>query len=244
MRQLVALLFTLSLTLVACDTQDDLVTPQDTTPDPNPLPEVTRSAQGELAPRSFRLTLNTLGAVKSLGAFGRSDPFNPSDLFALSAGGMWIGADQNGSSRLNLVRYVSFPHTQPYTLGTDSHPKSSYGPCEEDSQRGVFHVFADTTYSSDGWPAEHGAPVNADGSPKAYGTEMLWASMCSKMTPPSNGYDNFSSPIEDLRVNAAVFVHERQDAVFVRYEIRNQGSSPLENAIAGFWADPDWGGTY
>ena len=161
-----------------------------------------------------------------------------SGVYAIFSGGLWISAMQDGALRSNGVFGASA------LLGDGSYRfRSNFGPCA-DSTGGVYRVSADTSYAAMGWPASAGAPVRADGSPMAYGNEMLWASMCSVSNTNPDGVDWYSAPLQGLRVNQSVFTHASEtSAVFIRYEIVNESGTPMQEVYIGFKADPDWDGS-
>lgn len=209
------LLCALLLPAAACDTAGPVV---DVPPDPSGLPRVSVRDKAELsssAASSFTLSLDRRGDAQSVQ--GVSTGFNPYNPYVLSSSALWVSGMQGGSLR---------------TAQTLGH--STYAPCGDGSD-GVFHLFADTTYAADGWPAAQGAPVDASGAPRVYGDEMLWTTTCQSPAD-AQGLTLF----DRLRTNVALFRHaSTPNTVFARYEITNTSTAPMSDVNVGLYADPD-----
>ncbi len=140
----------------------------------------------------------------------------------LTAAGLWFVGTQEGETRVN-ARY----HNDSF---------SNYAPCAGEPG-GVFLLSADSAYTAEGWPASVGAPAEADGTPRVYGDEMLWTSVCSSPGSPDGLLDH---PIEGVRTNIAIYRHNSNPhTTYVRYEIINEGEKTINDAYIGQWSDPD-----
>ena len=196
------------LTLSACDPASPATKEN--------LPIVQTTESSWMSPGVFRMALKQDGTHASrLDGQGTA---GVSDIYLLESAGLWFAGDQGGEVRATVQR----------------EPSSNTGPCGG-NLKSVFHVFSDTLYAPDGWPSEVGAPTR-DGRPMAYGDEMLWTSVCDQ---PGNSSPILSlhRPVENVRINIATFVHENEETVvFVRYEIRNEGAVPVEDAYAGVYS--------
>ena len=205
------LLLALLLPLAACDSS----TPgEEGTLGPS-LPTVVAQASAALSSSDaspFTLGLDQRGNAKTAQA-GSSEALP----YVLDSSDLWVSGTQGGTLRAAAA------------LG-----RSSYAPCD-DGTGGVFHLFADTTYSAAGWPVANGAPVDASGAPRVYGDEMLWTTTCQ------NSADAPSLTLFDgLRTNVALFrAASVPNTVFARYEITNTSAGPMTDVTVGLRADPD-----
>ncbi len=160
----------------------------------------------------FTLELDRRGVAQSTqGGLAQSN------LNVLASSGLWVSGTQGGSLRTAQ------------TLG-----RSTYASCG-DGSGGVFHVFADTTYAVEGWPAAQGAPVNAAGAPRVYGDEMLWTATCQSPAT-AQGLALF----DGLGTTVALFRYaSTPNTVFARYEITNTSATPMTDVTVGLYSDTD-----
>ena len=182
-------------------------------------------AQAAMSPGVLRAGLTATGRVGTgslvAGAAGAPEVLVESDYDPIYAAGLWLAGAQGGETRVNALY----------------DDESNYGPCGYGTD-GVFHLSADSAYALGAWPVSAGAPVTASGTPRVYGDEMLWTSLCSVPSDPTVLLDR---PAMGLRVNVAVFRYDADPlSLYVRYELRNEGTHPLTDAYLGQWADPDW----
>lgn len=105
---------------------------------------------------------------------------------------------------------------------------------------GVYHFsydrFSDPSYP---WPIDFGAPVQSSGLRILYGDAMTWSAMQSDFTQT---VPVLSDPIEGLRITQSVFGYQRSDlrnVLFVRYDLKNMGSSSLTDVLVGYYSDTD-----
>ncbi len=140
--------------------------------------------------------------------------------------GPWYAGNQNGI-RSNIMSSL-FPYRiDRFQL---QHSASEGG--------GLFTVNkADFLGGFERWPSDFGAPTYQDGSPKMNGDVMAWGSFTSAATTGTSGNSFFGL---DIVVNPYMFEDdELQNIVFVRYEITNESSTPIENLHMGFGGDVD-----
>lgn len=203
------LLLALLLPLSACDSTDEANS------ESTALTRVTAREKAVLSASDaapFTLSLDQRGNAKTDHP-GSSE----SDPYVLDASALWVSGMQGGALRTAQ------------TLG-----RSTYAPCG-DGTGGVFHLFADTTYSAESWPAAQGAPVDASGAPRVYGDEMLWTTSCQSPAD-AQGLTLF----DGLRTNVALFRHSNTpNTVFARYEIINTSASAMTDVSVGLYSDPD-----
>ncbi len=147
--------------------------------------------------------------------------------------GLWLAGQQGGTTRANVAWYGYRTEEQGDIYGNFT--TACGGPTD-----GLFALDADTTYAdTDAWPRSLGAPTAADGSPRVYGDRMLWGSFCPTSVPQRPYFD---APIQDLRVNTAMYAYDREDLEdvrFVRYEVTNTGSQPISALRVGYFSDTD-----
>jgi hypothetical protein len=89
----------------------------------------------------------------------------------------------------------------------------------------------------DDWPAELGAPVNEDGTPRLYGNQQLWWVM-NDMDSSALGQATGSTPM-GLEVQALVVEAPMEGTLFFRYTCINKGPDTLRDAYVAHFADVD-----
>lgn len=222
----------LILALAACDSAGPGTDPP---PDPEPgaatAPLRAQTYRAALALGESPLFLDADAGLAGGWQRGVVGP-NPAGFapFSSSRAGVWLGGTQDGTTRSSIVYWES-------NFTTD---------CGE-GPTGVFALDADTTYTdTEAWPRDRGAPTEADGSPRVYGDQMLWGSFCS--TDPYGGSaGRYADPLQGLRLNVAAYRYRRADlegAVFVRYEVTNEGASPISDLRVGTFSDTESPGPY
>ncbi|WP_420456863.1 hypothetical protein [Rubrivirga sp.] len=152
--------------------------------------------------------------------------------FSAYQSGVWLGGVQDGATRSSIVYWES-------NFTTDC----------GDGQGRLFALDSDTTYTdTEAWPRALGAPTEADGSPRVYGNQMLWGSFCSVPLTFSGQWANrHADPLQGLRMNMAVYRYRRDDldgALFVRYEVSNEGAAPITDLRVGTFSDTESPGLY
>ncbi len=93
------------------------------------------------------------------------------DSYVLYAAGIWVGGLVNGEVRATIAEYSDEYVPGPMIDGTYSPDNPSYH---------VYKIYSDSLGSNPNnsylnWPADQGAPVLPDGSPKTFGDQTLWS---------------------------------------------------------------------
>ncbi|MHB8929818.1 MAG: hypothetical protein ACYC5R_04395 [Melioribacteraceae bacterium] len=154
-----------------------------------------------------------------------------SSIWCIFLAGLWIGMDQNGVTRGNIV-------------STISNHKSNYTSKWADKRLGVFSLNAGNTYMSNNWPVDYGAPIDNLGLPKIYGDGMCWTSLQSDTTIKNPLF--LAQPINGLRVTQALYGYKMdglQSTIFIKYGITNLSSENWNNVYVGFYSDTDFHGS-
>lgn len=227
----------LVLLLARCDSA---VTP------PPPGEEEEQESPRELTPAGeVTLTVNGFQIpVDSSGGLGEGDSqrtrWHPAGypsaegVSTLYSAGIWLVATQDGQPRASL-------HTEAF------YPRSNFMPEIDGVRTGIFKVTADLLREPiANWPAELGAPVDAQGQPRLYGDAMTWTALASRAVPDKSV---LAAPLQQIRVTQAVYGYTGQqntmlrDVLFVRYEVTNLSGATLSDLHAGFYTDTDlWNG--
>jgi len=197
---------------------------------------------------SQKVDANTLGLLVSNLGWAGYDPMtaNPgleyprgSGKFVLFAGGIWLGAKVQGTTRVALAEYASEFTPGPMAAGTFQSDRPDFR---------VFKLFgADTTGSGD-WMATavpQGAPTTAFGTrPAVLGSRTTW-SVCNDANPAAHtliGGHTASLGVEVRQTAWASADNALEDhVVFVKWQVRNAGAALLDSMFIGLWADPDLG---
>lgn len=139
------------------------------------------------------------------------------DVLEIYLGALWLSGDQSGQRRL---------------ARTGSRRDFAY--CPGESQ---YFLSGDVDYALGDWPVSLDAPLAPDGGPLVYGDAMMWSPFCIDPNADTE------RQLQDVRVATAVFAYDDlPDVNFLRFEIANIGSEPIEEFRAGFYADYDMGG--
>jgi hypothetical protein len=182
------------------------------------------------------------GAAEWYNAFG--DSTYPSTI--LFDGGLWITCKINGSVSTLPVIWRS-----PYAPG----PALNRRP--EDSLRyhAYRNTFGDTPGSIPGggeWPADLGAPVDAQGRPSISGDQMIWEMYNGLDTSrnPTRWFPRNLGPMPPLplEVRQSAFAHFGTIAdtsiwantIFFEWRIYNRGRVPLDSVYFSYWTDIDF----
>ena len=159
---------------------------------------------------------------------------------AVYQAGIWIAALVNGVPTTGVAHYNSEFRAGPAFDGVPENPSNSRYRVYKISRGDNAAVNPD--YAE--WPADLGAPVNSDGTPKLLGDQTLF-SVYNELNPEGHVYG--SSPI-GAEVRQTTFGFNKagtlQNTVFVHYSIINRSSQHWTNAYAALWSDPDLGDAY
>ena len=153
--------------------------------------------------------------------------------------GLWIGAQVSGDTRLAIAEYSSEFTPGPMANGTYQPDNAAFR---------VYKVAKSDNANSNpdyaNWPADQGAPVDAEGKPLILGNQMAW-SVFNDADPAGHINDAASTAPLGLEVQMSAFGFARGGAlgntVFFKYVIINKGTNTLDSTFVSLWADPDLG---
>ncbi len=178
----------------------------------------------------------------------RASPGGPAGFFfprgtdktAIFVAGLWMGAKVNGEIRVTVAEY-----------------ECEYGPGKirpggvwddpSDPRLRVYKIVRGDTSSPDylEWPAEDGAPVDEQGRPALIGDQTLWA-VYNDADPARHSVDPGATQPLGIEVQQTLFADDqagaRDQTVFMRFKILNQGGMTLDSTYVAGWCDPDLGG--
>jgi len=163
------------------------------------------------------------------------------NMFAVFASGLWIGALVNQEVRVTVAEY-----SMEYSPG----PMENGGPNPHwDSEH--FRVYKIDQNSGPGdpdwdeWPQQEGAPVNELGEPLLMGNQTLWCVYNDADRILHTSPAGSTEPLA-LEIQNTTFAFDTIGAlgyvIFSRYLIVNRGLNHLEDAYIALWSDPDLGG--
>lgn len=113
-------------------------------------------------------------------------------------------------------------------------------PAPPDDRWRIYHLSEDDKPGDpawDAWPADLGAPVNTDGTPRLYGKQQLWWVMNdldSSAMREATGNDPLG-----LEVRVLVWQPRLDGALFFQYTFINKGRDTLRDAYAAHFVDAD-----
>jgi len=165
--------------------------------------------------------------------------------------GLWDIGKMNDSVQLALVQWGSSYGPGPIRNGQPalySHP--------EDAPRYRPYKISRSTLSQSNpdyaqWPADLGAPINADGTPRLYGDQTIWM-VYNGLDTNQTHFDWIGSkslPRLPVEVQQTVFAHEgtQCDSIpilanvsFDEWVIVNRGLSTIDSAYVSLWTDIDF----
>lgn len=99
------------------------------------------------------------------------------------------------------------------------------------------------------WPADLGAPVDAQGKPRLYGDQMLWSVYNNLDTTAPTGYWKTHMPLPGLpvEIQETLYAQAGDDSAslmanvaFYEWTIINTGEAAIESAYVSLWADIDF----
>src|SRR5437867_4301574 len=168
---------------------------------------------------------------------------------AVFASGLWLGGLVGGQLRIALSEYSD-----------EYGPGSAAGGVPADPNQPQFKVYKLLRVYSDSSARDaaladynagavpYGAPpvsVRPDGSLSILGDQMLW-SVYNDLDPARHNNRAGSTPPLGVEVRHTTFAFDQPgplgNTVFIRFQILNRSSSPIESMYLGIWSDPDIGG--
>jgi hypothetical protein len=163
---------------------------------------------------------------------------------AVFASGIWIGATVGGSIRTAVASYGTEFQAGPIINGTPADPRNN--------RYRVYKISAGdnagTNADYDEWPADLGAPVNSDGTPKILADQTLFC-VYNDMNPSKHfpiGPDGpFGTAPLGAEVQQTTFGFGRPgvlgNTVFLRFKVINKSTTTWQNTYIALWSDPDLG---
>ncbi len=150
--------------------------------------------------------------------------------------GIWVGAIINGEKRAAVCSHWS--EFRPGPVGEGINP--------DDPKYRFYKINrGDDSNNPDyaQWPADLGAPVNADGSPKIIGDQTLF--MVYNDSDPSWHFDRYGTTPMGVEIQQTVFgfndVGSLSNTVFLRFKILNKSTDIWNDTYCSLWSDPDLG---
>ncbi len=187
--------------------------------------------------RDGRFALNPITTLPG----GFEWPIN-SGKTAIYTSGIWIGAQVSGETRTAAASYNTEFSPGPEIGGAPADPNNT--------EYRVFKINAEDNASTNPdyaeWPANLGAPVNADGTPKVIGDQTLF-NVYNDLNAELHNYVFYSAPL-GAEVQQTTFGFNSPGAlantVFLRFKIINKSSDTWNNTYVSLWSDPDLGYAY
>lgn len=156
---------------------------------------------------------------------------------AVYISGLAIGATVGGSTRTAIDWYWSEFMPGPIINGVPANP--------DDSTFRVYKIRAgdnaltNADYAS--WPANLGAPVNADGTPMIIGSQTMF-SVYNDLGTPSR---HFGTAPLGAEVQQTIFGFDQSgslaNTVFLRFRVVNRSGTTWTNTYVSLWSDADLG---
>jgi len=159
----------------------------------------------------------------------------------LYASGLWIGGQVSGETRVTVAEYDGEYVPGPIAGGTDQPDNPSFR---------VYKLYSDSlagNHNDDylNWPANQGAPVDANGDPEMIGDQMLWAVFNDADSSQHTCFSGSTAPL-GVEIRQTTFAFDTPDAlgnsVFLRYRIYNKSGVTIDSCYFSLWVDPDLGG--
>jgi len=163
------------------------------------------------------------------------------NMHAVFASGLWIGALVNQEIRVTVAEY-----SMEYSPGTMEN--GGPNPHWESEHFRVYKIDQNSGPGDpdwDEWPSQEGAPVNELGEPLLIGSQTLWCVYNDADRDLHTSLAGSTEPLA-LEIQHTTFAFDTTGAlgyvVFSKYLIINRGLNHLEDAYISVWADPDLGG--
>jgi YVTN family beta-propeller protein len=218
------------------------------TPVSNATPPVDNLSVSGMALDEKKFDVNTIGTYLARnGRIGQTPESihgfewpQGSGKFPIFEGGLWLSGQVSGEIRTAAINYVSEFQAGPIIDGVPADPSNN-------KYRMYKISVGDNSTNPDfaEWPADLGAPVHSDGSPRVLGTQTLFA-VYNDANPALHMQGNaFQTQPMGAEVQQTVYGYSSPDAlsstVFISFKIVNRGTLPWTGAHAAFWIDPDIG---
>ena len=158
----------------------------------------------------------------------------------LYAAGLWIGGQVAGETRVAVAEYRDEYVPGPMVGGADQPDDPSFR---------VYKLYRDSLAGNPNddylnWPADQGAPVDANGDPEMIGDQMLWA-VFNDANPYQHTSVAGSTAVLGVEIHQTTFAFDAPDAlgnsIFLRYRIYNRSGVTIDDCYFSLWADPDLG---
>lgn len=125
---------------------------------------------------------------------------------------------------------------------------------EDSSRYRIYKIFRGNDLSNPDfaeWPADFGAPTDANGDPKFFGDQLLWTvyNLYDSTSVDTNYVTERKYGILPVEIQQKVYGREGNDRddvniynniVFIEWTIINNGSSFIDSAFVGLWCDIDF----
>lgn len=157
---------------------------------------------------------------------------------AVFAGGLWLGAQVSGQTRIAVAEYSQEYVPGPMLGGTFQPDQPSFR---------SYRIDRGDTTSADylAWPVSDGAPVDAHGRPLLHGDATIW-SVYNDADPSVHTNNAGQTQPLGIEVQQTTFAYNQAGplgtVLFIKFKIVNKGPNTLDSAYAGLWLDPDLGG--
>ncbi len=155
--------------------------------------------------------------------------------------GLWVGAKVGTDVRTAVASYTSEFQPGPI-LGVGGYPGDP-----NDPRYRVYKISSGDDGSNPdfaGWPADLGAPVNPDGTPKIIGDQTLF-SVYNDLDETKHYHG--SAPL-GVEVQQTTFAFHQSgpldNTIFLRFKVTNKCTETWNDAYVAFWSDPDLGNPF
>jgi hypothetical protein len=156
--------------------------------------------------------------------------------------GLWVGARVGTDVRTAVASYTS--EFQPGPILSVGGPAGDPG----DARYRVYKISAGDSAGSNpdyaAWPADLGAPVNPDGTPKVIGDQTLF-SVYNDLDAAKHYHGSAALGVEVQQTSFA-FNQARSlgNTVFLRFKVTNKSNETWNETYVALWSDPDMGNPF
>jgi hypothetical protein len=165
-----------------------------------------------------------------------------SNMFAIYAAGLWLGAEVEGEPRVVVGEYIS--EYLPGTIDGETH-------LPNDPNDSSFQVYKITrglknAWDYQHWPAEQGAPLDINGQPLIIGDQTLWCVYNDADSAQHFWWESAPLGVEVQQTvfgwsRFSVYYSEYNDLLFIRWLLINKGLDYLKSMYVTIWSDVDLG---